>query len=293
MPLDIPYLEMDIAHLCNLQCQGCMHYSNYTLPGIIPFERGGSWLREWAERVRPSEFTLLGGEPLLNPEVGRYVDQAARLWPEAKRLLVSNGLRLAQNAALLDILSATDTILRITIHRDDAAYLDKLEPHVRLALEARDAGRIRLELIRSDSYWYKTYRGEGEAMRPFTDGDSHASWSSCFNKLCKTLRDGALWKCPPLAFLPLAAEKLNLTAVRDWDPYLAYRPLPLDAEDDALLRFFVEEDVPACAMCPAKLEGTQFRPEVTGGGILPRTQAEASLDLRHWLATIGDRTQRG
>ncbi|WP_413206468.1 hypothetical protein [Rhodospirillum sp. A1_3_36] len=290
MPLDIPYLEMDIAHLCNLQCQGCMHYSNYTLPGIVPFERGGQWLRDWAERVRPSEFTMLGGEPLLNPEVTDYVEQAAHLWPEARRLLVSNGLRLAQNPGLLNALSATETTLRITIHRDDSAYLDKLAPHVRLALEARDAGRIRLELIRSDSYWYKTYQGEGEAMRPFTDGAPHASWSSCFNKLCKTLRDGALWKCPPLAFLPLAAAKLNLAAVREWWPYLTYQPLPLEADDTALIRFFTEEEVSACAMCPAKLEGTQFRPEVTGGGVPPRAGA-ASQDLRRWLAANGDRTQ--
>ena len=68
MPIIVPQLELDIAHVCNLHCFGCAHYSNYTLKGLIPLATAGPWLTAWAARLTPRTFTLLGGEPSRPPD---------------------------------------------------------------------------------------------------------------------------------------------------------------------------------------------------------------------------------
>ena len=82
--------------------------------------------------------------------------------------------------------------------------------------------------------WYRLYRGDGARMEPFDEGRPFASWRVCRTRHCVTLRDNALWKCPPLAHLPAAAKKLALHENVRWKPYLAYEPLEPRATDDEI-----------------------------------------------------------
>jgi len=252
--ITVPKLEMHVADACNLSCEGCNHYANYHLKGVLPLSEGRAWLEPWSERVAPVDFTFLGGEPLINPEVPEYLLLARRAWPHTRLRLVTNGLLLDRRTDLWRALERTRTTLTVSIHSDGAAYRARLDPQLeRAAVEASRRG-VRLETRNCVDGWFRPYRGSGRAMKPFDDGDPAASWRACSARHCVTLRDNALWKCPPLAHLPRLAAKFELWREPSWQLPLAYRPMTLDADDDELRAFFARGPEPACGMCPSRPE---------------------------------------
>lgn len=251
--LRVPHLEMDLAHLCNLHCDGCTHYSNYTLKGIVDYDTGSVWLRQWAERITPDWFAFLGGEPTLNPRLTDYIRLAAELWPATTRVLVSNGFFLDRHPDLFAVMAETGTRLDISVHSQDVDYVQRLTPQfLRIMAAKRDLGLS--VIFRNSLEFYRSYRGHSQGMRPYNDGKPRHSWTVCRNKHCKTLHQGKLWKCPPIAFLGLVADKFALDRVDEWQPYLAYDGIEPTIDDAGLADFFLREEEAICAMCPSRLE---------------------------------------
>jgi hypothetical protein len=250
--LTVLKLEMPIIHACNLQCEGCTHYSNYGLAGVLALAEGESALRTWSARVQPLHFSILGGEPLLHPQLVEYLVLARTVFPDARLRLVTNGLALVRaRAALWEALAQTRTTLTISVHSRDAAYVARLQPAVELAREASARAGFELDLRDSVNGWYRPYLGEGPTMKPHVDGRPTQSWNACTSRHCVTLMDGALWKCPPLAHLPRVAAHFGLAEDPAWRSYLEYRPLLPDAGDEELRAFFSRGPEPYCGMCPA------------------------------------------
>lgn len=251
--LRIPHLEMDLAHLCNLHCDGCTHYSNYTLKGIVDYDAGSVWLRQWAERITPDWFAFLGGEPTLNPRLTDYIRLAAELWPATTRVLVSNGFFLDRHPDLFTVMAETGTRLDISVHSQDADYVRRLTPQFQRIMAAKRELGLSV-IFRNSLEFYRSYRGTSQGMRPYDDGKPRHSWAVCRNKNCKTLHQGKLWKCPPIAFLGLVADKFTLDRVEEWQPYLAYDGIGPEIDDAGLANFFLREEEAICAMCPSRLE---------------------------------------
>jgi hypothetical protein len=254
MPIPVPQLEMDIAHVCNLHCFGCAHYSNYALKGVVGFETGSAWLVAWAARLTPRTVSILGGEPALNPDLCRYIRLVGALWPEARREVISNGLALDRHPDLFPTLKATGTSLEISLHsQHDRRYMERALPVLAALKEQAAASGVRVAVRETMNRFHVSYRGAGPGMRPFADGNPRRSWQICVNKGCVTLHQGRLWKCPPLAFLGLVADRYDLHRVPDWQPYLAYRGLELSAKDEEIAAFYAAAAEPVCGMCPTRL----------------------------------------
>ena len=253
----LPYgVEMDIAHVCNLHCRFCSHYSNYTLKGVVPLATAAPWLNALRQKALPHSFYLLGGEPALNPDLCEYIWLISELWPDIDRGIVTNALLLDRHPDLWPTLAETGTTIAISRHSlSDQPYLDKFEPAVAKAKEMAERHGVKL-IIREGYYaFYRTYLGEGPSMRPFQEGKPQESWSVCANRCCMTLYRGQLWKCPPIAFLELALKKFGLENHPDWAPYLAYRGLDVHstlAEYAAFMKTnYTAESI--CGMCPTQL----------------------------------------
>ena len=86
-------------------------------------------------------------------------------------------------------------------------------------------------------------------MIPFSDENPRGSWEICPGKYCRQLHDGKIYKCPPLAYLPILNNKLELSP--KWRPYLNYDPLDASCCDDELELFFDREEEEYCRMCSA------------------------------------------
>jgi len=91
-----PHLHRIVVHLtdhCNLNCRGCTHFSNIAKPAFADVDQ---FEREFEQLARTfsgiTEIYLLGGEPLLHPEVARFLPIARRAFPESRINLMSNGI---------------------------------------------------------------------------------------------------------------------------------------------------------------------------------------------------------
>ena len=253
--ITVPKIEMHLAHACNLRCQGCNHYSNYSFSGLVPQSVGGKWLRDWSSRLAPLRLSFLGGEPLLNREVPDYLRLARQLWPRAWTRLVSNGLLLDRwGDDLWNALAETETTLTISIHSRDPQYVARLSVILDLARARAEQHGFALEGRNSVDGWYRPYIGHGPEMEPYNDGDPARSWRVCPCKHCVTLQDNLLWKCPPLAHLRRVADRFGLGKRPSWKVPLAYRPLSLDASEEEICRFVGRGPEPACGMCPGRPE---------------------------------------
>ncbi len=246
----LEHLEMHIAHGCNLRCKFCTHYCDIGYSGLVPHEVGAEWLKAWSGRLKPERFYLLGGEPLLSPELDHYLVTARECFPDSKRIVVTNGLLLSRIESMMPVFIDTGTRLHISIHpipRSEEARLTGA-----LALAERWQRRGLLVSYRGGlQNWYAPYRGEGSGIRPYAENNPQASFAALCGKdgkSCVNLHEGKLWKCPALAFLPLVIDKLEHR--RLWEPYLAYKPLDPEASDEALGKF-IALDAEFCDICPA------------------------------------------
>ncbi len=90
----LPYLEYHVADHCNLKCRGCEHYSGLVetpkFPVFDDFELQFTKLKSLINDI--GVIRILGGEPLLNKELGKYMVLTRKLYPYASICIVTNAL---------------------------------------------------------------------------------------------------------------------------------------------------------------------------------------------------------
>lgn len=243
-------VEVHITHACNLSCESCSHYSNHSHTGHLDPETAARWMEPWRRRLDVEEIRLLGGEPTVNPHLGDLIRVTRRHFPRTRIQLVTNGILLDRHPDLGRTLADIgNSRLAMSIHHDAPDYLARIAPALaRLETWRRELG-LTIDFWNSNTNWTRRYHGFGDGMLPFEDGQPRSSWETCPAKHCKQLYEGKLWKCAPLAYLGMQAQKYSLSA--KWDPYLAYQPLEPTCSDAELDVFLAREDEAACGMCPA------------------------------------------
>ncbi|NBT59514.1 radical SAM protein [bacterium] len=248
----LDYLEIHVAHTCNLFCSSCSHYSQHHVGGLVSLEQAQNWGELWNQRLIPHEIALLGGEPTLHPQLPEFIETIHRAWPESKIILKTNGFFLRRHKRLREVLNETNTTVELNCHSDLPDYLSKYRD---ILVHVQDW--IEIPLILKNSFggkvhksWTQRYFGMGENMLPFNDQAPQKSWELCTARDCLTLFEGRLWKCPPIAYLRLLPKTFNLQS--DWDPYLAYQGLGPDCSDKELEEFLNRKAEAICGMCPSK-----------------------------------------
>ena len=92
----IPILHIHLADHCNLNCRGCDNFSPLSpevFADIAVFERDCARIAELSNG-RVKEVQLLGGEPLLHPQVIDFFDITRKYFPKVTIKMVTNGILL-------------------------------------------------------------------------------------------------------------------------------------------------------------------------------------------------------
>ena len=79
--LRIGNLELHVAHSCNLACESCSHYSNQGHKGLLALDQAANWLKPWRGRLAPTQFSMLGGEPAMHPQLADFIPLSRAAWP--------------------------------------------------------------------------------------------------------------------------------------------------------------------------------------------------------------------
>lgn len=123
--------QLIVTRRCNLSCGYCTEYDNSSEP--VPLED----LRRRIDslhRLRSANITLLGGEPLMHPDIAEIVAYAGR---RANTSIVTNGFLLRNG--IVDRLNKAGlnnlTVSVDTLHADPSRYIQKSLRSLRTKLE--------------------------------------------------------------------------------------------------------------------------------------------------------------
>ena len=196
-----PYLsqvEIHIMDSCNLNCLGCTHFSNlFDRNQAYDFNRFTADLRMLSKRALFSILYLLGGEPLLNPNLADYLYAARAILPNCDIILVTNGLLIPQQSdEVMEALRRTGIFVEISLYPPTAAVLEKIQKR----LEGTGVEFC----IRAERNAFMSFLG--------TRGDSDPELAQrvCGNAFCRYLRNGRLYKCPIDALSYKYQEKFHV-----------------------------------------------------------------------------------
>lgn len=131
MILQLDHCVYHILYRCNLSCEGCINYSNHLETHSLPVV--SNWRSEidaLADRFEINALELLGGETLLHPEIQQILNHILSKANFKKVILVTNGLVLANNLWLRDVLANNPKLeIDISYHHDpekDNKYNQKM-----------------------------------------------------------------------------------------------------------------------------------------------------------------------
>ncbi len=125
----MPYLEYHISFHCNLKCAGCTHFSN-----IVTKERFGNLDRFCDDLIRLRDLfwgigkiRLMGGEPLLNPELPGFIYSAREIFPDSDIRVVSNGLLLREDhKAVLEAMRETSVYFDVSMYPPTVSCINRI-----------------------------------------------------------------------------------------------------------------------------------------------------------------------
>lgn len=282
--IHLDYAEFYITNVCNLTCTHCNRYNNYNFKGWQSWKEYSEVYRRWAKKVDIEHIAILGGEPLLNPEI---LEWCAGLY-EAFRPqggpgidVVTNGYRINKVKGLYETVKSGRVFLTVTLHNPNEKEFVFQElrkfigpgPEIKETESAsscfiEDAG---LKIFVNAAYEFTTSAVITKDNRlTLHNSDPVLAHSVCGFAQCKCYHfiKGKFYKCGPVALLPEFDQQFKLDISEDRRELLtSYQPLTINEFDQRAQEFFskLDEPIPQCSFCP---EAMEWRPLLA----LPKSQ---------------------
>lgn len=184
---------------CNLNCSGCSHFSPINqhpkMLSIKEFENDLIMLQKKFRYIREIQF--LGGEPLMNKELDKFINAAHAVFPYCYLAIITNGILIPALADhVLRTIKENNVLMLISWYESNTAILNKIK-------EILDQYQI--------NYRISSYKGNFRIQYNTTGHcDMEESWLVCRDRLCHTIVDGKLSGCYFAATVKHANEYFGL-----------------------------------------------------------------------------------
>ncbi|WP_051688608.1 4Fe-4S cluster-binding domain-containing protein [Butyrivibrio sp. AE2032] len=248
-PMEAFHFDVDIARHCNLNCRSCAHFS--PLSGeeyydCIQFENDVTRLGELFDH-KAWRIQILGGEPLLNKNVCKYLEVARKEFPQALILLITNGILLDNmEEAFWDVCKRNSIVISMTRYPIRVKYDELCNFMDNKGVSYR---------------YYGSYGGKGE-KEEFTlypldlDGKQNAedNFRNCIlANRCINLKKGRLFTCSTIPNIDIFNKYYGLELpVSDDDSIDIYH-----ACSSKEITEFLSRPVPFCSYCDVKNRRSQ------------------------------------
>ena len=275
-------IEFYITNICNLSCTDCNRFNNYNFKGQQDWSDYKEVYQSWSRLINFKRIVILGGEPLMNPSISKWVKGLQKLWPDAPKQVLTNGTHLNHIPDLYETIRYNNAWLGVSLHnQNETDYIfSEIERFLRppiVKITGKENNRQRADVVFEDKdrmeipVWYQDefYNSavitDQQGRLTLHNNDPEQAHNVCgfaTNKNYHFIR-GKLYKCGPVALFPEFDQQMKL-AVSDADRELinSYRPLGLDNFDDYHSEFFANLDnpIPQCKFCPANLQTQKIYP---------------------------------
>jgi uncharacterized Fe-S cluster-containing radical SAM superfamily protein len=267
----IEYTEFYLNHDCNLACSNCNRFNNFRITGSTNWETYLPLYKKWAKIVRFKRIGIIGGEPLLHPNIIKIMSDLRKLWPSAHITLHTNGILLAKkNSELIDAIIHNNIMVKVSVHNEklfDGAVKNiqscfgKFK--AKLTLEPLKIIRGTTEKSVNFEIWlfYVFHQNsliERGLEYTLHSSDPQISHAECDMKTCHHMWEGKLYKCGVALVLPhlLAqfTEKL-VVSKEDKNLIIDYNPITVEGvKNDSNILKTLENPIDQCKFCPEKYE---------------------------------------
>lgn len=113
-------LEYHVAEHCNMNCKSCFHFSN-----LVKEAKFGDFKQYTNDLKRLStlfsnikNIHLMGGEPLLNPELPQFIHATKDLFPKTTIHILTNGILIPKMSdVLIEAIQACNVQMRVSIYK--------------------------------------------------------------------------------------------------------------------------------------------------------------------------------
>ena len=239
-----PYsLETHLVDHCNLQCKGCSHFAPLVKDKIFTdieiFKRDFNRIKQLFENVY--EIRLMGGEPLLHPELTDFCDFIRNLYPKTKVSIYTNGILLLKMPdEFWKECSRNNILVKITYY--------PIGLKVAEIKQKAKANNVRLKIPRQIKYFFKHLNIDG-------DSDQKTSFLNC-RLMFQTpqLRDGKLFPCFFPAYVPIFNQYFNQSLWVSEDDYIDI----FDNIDPGAIIEFLNRPIPMCRWCVTRRSLTKW-----------------------------------
>lgn len=191
------YVEVHLVDHCNLNCRGCSHFSPIAkewFADVSQYEKDMRRLTELFGNI--NMVRLMGGEPLLHPQIESFITLTRRHFPKADVRVVTNGLLLpGMHDSFWETCRANSVVLDVTIY-------PPLKDKEQLFRNLANSKSVKTN-VHSVSAFSALYNDKG-------DSDVKQSFVTCRSwQYCPNLREGRLYVCPVPAYVHYFNEALG------------------------------------------------------------------------------------
>jgi len=194
---ELETIEIHIADHCNLNCKNCSMFCGLVPHRTFPsFQQTASDIRklkQFFDHVKV--FRLIGGEPLLNPDLERYIWEARAAFPHTDIRMITNGI-LVRNMSpgLLQAIRECDVSFIVTHYLPVSDQMESIR-------EFLAENQIRYTISGIITEFQKIYDMRGTA-------DPAVRFASChWKSSCATMGSGKIAAC----FVPFVIRYLSDT----------------------------------------------------------------------------------
>lgn len=258
----IEFLEVMVIRTCNLSCQGCTTFSDLTYSGYTTWEQARAELEPWTHRLDIEAIGIMGGEPLINPDIKNWLTGIRELLPNAQIRFITNGLLLNRHWDVVELLQELgNTVLKISYHINNAEVDSVIQrifqtwpwtPVNEFGIDRWGRERECKFQVARPTQFLKTFKNDYANMAPH-DSDPVEAFQRCVQKRCPLLYRGQLFKCGTVALMPEVLERHGNPNIEQWEPYLGHG-LDITCSDRELRAFANNfgRPHPICQQCPTK-----------------------------------------
>ena len=180
-------LEIHIVDHCNLNCRACAHFSNISPEKYLDIHLFEKDLSEIIKKIDYKLLNILGGEPLLHPDIEVFFDKARQICPDIDITMTTNGLLLPE------------------MKKEFWESLNKNEISIRLSVypvTLKNAQKY-IEIIKmNNAKIWDIWDGRNFYLKKsqIANSPEEATYKACDATICHQLYQGKIYPCPIAAY---------------------------------------------------------------------------------------------
>lgn len=234
----IDNIELDLVEHCDLNCKNCSHFSNISPESIIPLNtiKNDLYKLSTLAETKLHNLKIMGGEPLLHPDLIEIMNYSRECFPNSNILLVTNGLKLLSQTKEF-WLSCKNNNIEITPTKYpinvDYAKIESIAEEYHVMYRYYNDAKVTKTSYRS-------------ALDLNGTQNPKVSCELCFRaRNCATLIRGKLYLCPVAATAHIFNEQFNENLIVAENDYILLSSVRTLKE----ITSFLSKEIPFCRYC--------------------------------------------